>query len=270
MRKIDAHIHMFPEKIAAKTLQHLSQVSHFSYQTDGTPNDTQSKLRSWGIQAAVVMHIATKPAQQRTINDWAASLQRDFPDTFFCCGSVHPDAPDAADEIRRISQIGLHGIKLHPDYQNFFVEEPRLFPIYEEAAGQGLPIVFHAGWDPLSPDVVHATAKGLAYVAKQFPSLNIVAAHMGGMKRYEEAEEELAGLKNVWLDTAMSSHFCHPEQFLRLCKKHGTDRILFGSDCPWSRSCDEAEYIEKLELSWKEQESIFHENAERLFQIPPQ
>ncbi len=268
MRKIDAHIHMFPEKVALKTLEHLSEISGFSYHTNGDPRHTKEQLDKWGIDGAVVMHIATKPSQQQKLNDWAASLQEEFPGFFFCCGSVHPKAPDALEEIRRIKALGLRGIKLHPDYQDFMVEDSALFPIYQEAALQGLPVVFHTGWDPLSPDVVHGSSQGLAYVARKFPSLKIVAAHLGGMRKYQDAEETLAGVENVWLDTAMSFQFCSRDQFLRIFEKHGSQRILFGSDCPWSSSQDEAEFLEKAGLTLQEQEAIFHSNAEALFQIP--
>ena len=90
---------------------------------------------------------------------------------------------------------------------------------------------------------------------------------MGGMRRYDESEEELAGIDTVWFDTAMSFLYCQPEHFLRLCRKHGADRILFGSDCPWSRSCDEKEYLLRSGLSDEELEKILWKNASELFSL---
>lgn len=264
---IDSHVHMFPEKIAGRTLEHLSQIAKSPYHTDGTAPGTIRSFDEWGIDGGVVMHIATKPSQQKTINTWAVSLQAEYPGRLFCCGSVHPDAEDALEEIASIRKNGLHGIKLHPDYQNFMVEDPKMYPIYEAIAASGLPVVFHTGWDPLSPNCIHASAKGIRNVAKQFPTLKIVAAHMGGMRRYEDSEEELAGTENVWFDTAMSFLYCNPEQFLRLCQKHGTDRILFGSDCPWSRSCDEKDFLLCSGLKDGELEDILWKNAAELFSL---
>ncbi len=264
---IDAHVHMFPDKIAKKTLDHLSQIAQSPYHTDGTAAGTVQAFDRWGIQTGIVMHIATKPSQQTTINNWAASLQKEYPGRLFCCGTVHPKAEDALEEIDRIRERRLHGIKLHPDYQDFMVDDPQMFPIYEKIADSGLPVVFHTGWDPLSPNCVHASAKGIKKVAKLFPTLKIVAAHMGGMRRYDESEEELAGIDTVWFDTAMSFLYCQPEHFLRLCRKHGADRILFGSDCPWSRSCDEKEYLLRSGLSDEELEKILWKNASELFSL---
>lgn len=262
---IDIHTHMFPDKLAPKALESLSKICKSPYYTDGTVAGTRNSLKEWGVTAAVVMNIATKPNQQTTINNWAASIQAD---SLFCFGSVHPDAPDAIDELARIKELGLYGVKFHPDYQNFFIDEERMFPIYDAISSLGLPVLFHAGADPLSPNLVHAMPKSVAKVAGLFPKMKIIAAHMGGMARYDEVEEFLVG-KNVYIDTSMSSRICSLEQFKRIIRKHGSERVLFGSDCPWSRPIDELQFLLTAKLRDYDYENICGRNVINLLNLKP-
>lgn len=260
---IDMHVHMFPDQLAEKALHSLARICRCQYLTDGTVDGTSEKLREWGVDVCAALSIATKPTQQTSVNNWAASVQSK---SIRCFGSVHPDSPDAVNELNRIKSLGLCGVKLHPDYQNFFIDEARMFPIYEAISELGLPVTFHTGRDPLSPDLVHASPAAVARVADLFPRMKIIAAHLGGMAMYGEVEEVLAG-KNIFFDTAMCARLCPPEQFERIIKKHGSERILFASDCPWSRSCDEFEYIEKTHLSAVEKENIYWRNAAELLHL---
>jgi uncharacterized protein len=260
---IDMHVHMFADRIAKRALNNLARICKCPYYTDGTVDGTSEKLREWGVNFCAAMNIATKPSQQATINDWAASVQNQ---SIRCFGSVHPDAPDALDELQRIKALGLCGVKLHPDYQDFFIDDKKMFPIYEAISALELPVTFHTGRDPLSPNLVHASPAAVARTADLFPKMKIIAAHMGGMAMYSEVEELLAG-KNIFLDTAMSAMLCPPEQFERIVNKHGSEHVLFASDCPWSRSCDELRYIEKTHLSSSDKENIYWRNAARLLNI---
>ncbi len=257
---IDMHVHMFPDPIAKRALERLSHICRCQYYTDGTVDGTSRKLRDWGVTACAALSIATKPAQQASINNWAASIQSEHIHSF---GSVHPDAPDAVDELQRIKSLGLCGVKMHPDYQDFFIDEARMFPIYEAISELELPVVFHTGHDPSSPKFLHASPAAVAKVAALFPRMKIIAAHLGGMAMFKESEELLAG-KNIFFDTAMAAPMCPPEQFERIVNRHGSERILFASDCPWSRSCDEFEYIERTGLSSAEKENIYWRNAAEL------
>ncbi|MBC8584614.1 amidohydrolase family protein [Youxingia wuxianensis] len=262
---IDFHTHAFPDKLAGKTLPMLSKTSGGApYYTDGTENGTRTKLDAWGVDLAVVLHIATRDGQQQTINNWAKSIQHG---KLLCFGTIFPDGADAIDELYRVKELGFYGVKLHPDYQKFFVKEEKYFPIYETLAKLELPLTFHTGWDPVSPDVVHAPPKDVALVAKAFPNLTIIAAHMGGLNRYDESEKYLAGIPNVYLDTAMSSVYCNPEQFERLIRKHGIDRVLFATDCPWSTPEAELALLNRTGLTKEEKEKIMYKNACRLLKL---
>lgn len=262
---IDFHIHAFPDKIAEKTLSILSKTADTKPCTDGSISDTVSFLHACGIDAGVLMQIATKPSQQTTVNNWAASVQNDYPE-IFCFGSVHPDAPDAIEELYRIRELGLKGVKLHPDYQNFFINEERLFPIYETISKLRLPCTFHTGYDPISPNLIHAPAKAVAEVCQAFPEMTVIAAHMGNMNRYDDSETYLAG-QNLYLDTSMSAAFCSPEQFRRIIKKHGANKILFATDCPWGNGKEDLTFLKGAGFTQEELELILHKNAERILGI---
>ncbi|MBR6338069.1 MAG: amidohydrolase family protein, partial [Ruminococcus sp.] len=139
---IDMHVHAFNEKIAAKALAVLVGNSSLTPLTDATTAGTLKKLDEWGVDKAAILSIATKPSQQGIINSWAASIKSERLLPF---GSVHPDADDWYDELVRIKRSGLYGVKLHPDYQGFKIDEPRLFPVYEACAELSLPLLLHSG-----------------------------------------------------------------------------------------------------------------------------
>jgi predicted TIM-barrel fold metal-dependent hydrolase len=260
---IDMHVHMFSDKIAERALTNLARTCKTQYYTDGTVDGTGRKLREWGVDLCAALNIATKPKQQTTINNWAASIQSP---SILCFGSVHPDAPDAIEELERIKSLGLYGVKLHPDYQNFLADDKKMYSIYEAISELGLPVTFHTGRDPLSPDLVHASPSAIAKIAEDFPRMKIIAAHLGGMMMSSEVEELLAG-KNIYFDTAMCSMLCPLEQFERIVDKHGADRILFASDCPWSRSCDGVKYIERTKISSQNKDLIYYKNAVDLLNL---
>ncbi len=260
---IDMHVHMFSDRIAERALNNLARVCKTQYYTDGTVDGTSKKLHEWGVDICAALNIATKPKQQATINNWAASIQSP---SILSFGSVHPDAPDAIAELERIKSLGLYGVKLHPDYQDFLVDDKKMYPIYDVISELGLPVTFHTGRDPVSPNLVHASPRAIATIADQFPHMKIIAAHLGGMMMFSEAEEILAG-KNIYFDTAMCSMLCPIEQFERIVNKHGAERILFASDCPWSRSCDGTEYIERTRVSSQNKDLIYYKNAVNLLRL---
>lgn len=264
---IDFHTHAFTDSIAEKAVGKLEQtVIDAGYkeraETRGTISQLLEKMDEWGVDRAVVLPIATKPSQQLSINNWAAEVMSD---RLYCFGTVHPDAEDALTELERIKSLGLKGIKLHPDYQNFFANEERMFPIYEKCAELKLPVIFHAGFDVLSPDCIHCTPQMSAEVLGKFPDLTVILAHLGGNELWDDVEKYLVG-KNVYFDTAFIDGHISDEQLLRIIRSHGADKILLASDCPWHPSSAEIALIERLPLSDEEKELIYCKNALRLLE----
>ena len=265
MEYIDFHVHAFAEKIAQRTLSGLSDTIKRTPATDGTFPDTKDKMRQWGADGFVLLSIATKPSQHEVCNNWAAAQKAD---NVFPFGSVHPDGEDVFAELERIKSLGLYGVKFHPDYQDFFADEERLFPIYRKCGELGLPVILHAGVDPVSPDYVHCTPEMAEKFLHAAPDTTFIMAHMGGFGMWDDVERILAGnYGNLYLDTALAGTYMGEEQILRIIKKHGADRILLASDCPWDRTDITIQKIKRLGLSAEEQRLIFSENAKKLLNL---
>lgn len=259
---IDFHIHAFDDAIAQRAIEKLEITSDMKAFTDGTISDTIKHFDKWGVDKGVLLPIATKPSQQVTINNWAIAQKSERIIPF---GSVHPEAEDVFEELERIKSLGLFGVKFHPDYQNFIIDEDRMIPIYKKCAELDLPVIFHAGFDPLSPDYIHAMPENSARAFKAVPEMTMILAHLGGMYHWDEVEKYLVGLDgNLYFDTAVIAGECEKEQLERIIRNHGANRILLASDCPWHESTSEIEMIKNLDISEKDKELILHKNAEKI------
>lgn len=262
---IDFHTHAFSDKIVEKAMGNLTETSGFKPYTDGSVKGLIKHMDKCGVDKSVVLPIATKPSQQKIINSWANEIMSD---RIYPFGSVHPDAEDICEELENIKNLGLYGVKLHPDYQKFCVDDEKAYPIYEKCTQLGLPIVFHAGYDPLSPDKVHGKPKAFAKIHKDFPKLTMILAHLGGMYRWEQVERYIAGTDGeVYLDVSFIAGEIGKKLLERIVNKHGADRILMASDCPWDSPANEIKMINKLNLSESDKEKILYKNAAKLLKI---
>jgi len=257
---IDFHIHFFPDLIAEKAMQSIGGRADVTPLTDGTKGDTLRKLEAWGVDQGVFLPIATKPSQQQTINNFAASVNGG---KLFSFGSVHPFAPDALEVLEKIKGLGLHGVKLHPEYQKFFLDDPLAIKVYARCGELGLPIVYHAGEDLGFVQPYHSDPQKIARLLDQLPEVCFIAAHMGGYNQWEDVLKYLAG-KNIYFDTAFIDGRMEKDIARKIIAKHGADKILFGSDCPWVSSAGTIKYLNDLGLSQSEKEAIFSGNALRL------
>ena len=262
---IDFHTHCFPEKIAFKAMEQLKIRSGITRPAhNGTADSLVSLAKNDGVDYSVVLNIATNSHQQHSVNDFAISLNS--VDGIIAFGSVHPDSEDALEELDRIKESGLLGVKLHPDYQGFFVDDDKMLPIYEKIAKLGLITVFHCGFDIGFPDPVHCCAKAFASVLDTFGDAPVVGAHLGGLCSADETIEHLAG-KNLYLDTAYCSGVMSPAWAKRIVAAHGADKILLGSDAPWNSPMQDIEFVKCLGLSEKEEKAILGENARKLLSL---
>lgn len=262
---IDFHVHAFPDALAAKALPLLSKCSGgVKPNYDATISGLESYLAKNNVDYAVVLNIATNPHQEKKVNDFAISLLEKK--NIIPFGSVHPDSPNALSELERLAKAGIRGIKLHPDYQHFFVDDEKMFPIYKKIAKLGFITVFHAGVDIGYPKPVHCTPERLLRVLDLFDDAPVVAAHFGGWLLWDSVLEDLCGTK-VYLDTAFSSGKMPPDYAKELIKAHGADKVLLGSDMPWSDTLDEVRFVQSLDLSAEDEEKILSNNAKRLLNI---
>ncbi len=261
---IDIHTHAFPDELAPRALQLLSDGCDVPPQTDGTCAGLIASMRAAGIDRSAIMPIATKPSQVRSINNWAAGVNKQYPE-LTCFGTLHPLQDDMQAEIDRLVADGIAGVKFHPDYQEFFVDAPEVIPMYRMLADAGLIVLFHAGVDIGLPPPVHCSPDRLARALDAVPDLTVIAAHMGGYKCWEDVERYLAG-RNLCFDSSYSLADMGPEAMTVLMRAHGIDKILFATDSPWTDQSTEVAGIRALDLTDDEIAAVLGGNAARLLQ----
>lgn len=228
---------------------------------DGTPENLVSIAKKDGVDYSVVLNIATNAHQQSKVNDFAISLKE--VDGIVPFGSVHPESPDALDELERLKENGIKGVKLHPDYQDFFIDEDRMLPIYEKIGKLGLITVLHTGIDMGYPRPVHCPADRLAGVLGAFGGAPVVAAHFGGICDWDNVEKHLVG-KNIYFDTAYCYGLFPPKLAKELIELHGADKVLMGSDVPWNSPRQDIDLIKCFGLSEENEKAVLGENARKL------
>lgn len=274
---IDFHTHTFPDKIAASAIEKLSGASHTRPFSDGTAAGLASSARTAGIDLSVVLPVATNTKQVPNVNDYAAKTNEITESTgLFSFGCIHPDYPAWKEELSRVSALGLKGIKIHPVYQGVDFDDPRYLRILERAGELGLIVVTHAGLDIGFPGVDRCSPEHIRRAVRQVGPVKLVLAHMGGWRQWEQAEELLADLP-VWFDTAFSTGeifpvkagYYTPEELpmldgsalMRMIRTFGADRVLFGTDSPWSDQKESLDFLRALPLEGAEREAILGGNA---------
>lgn len=260
---IDFHTHIFPDKIAEKTIGKLEESGSVRAYTDGTIKGLKKSMLENNISLSVILPVVTRPSQFDTVNSFAAEITGK--DGIISFGGIHPDTEDYREKLEKIKELGLLGIKLHPDYQETFIDDPRMVRIIQYAVELDLIVSIHAGLDIGLPDPVHCppkkTAEMLSRIEKK--DARIILAHMGGYDMWDEVEEYIVG-KNVWLDTGYTLGHIPEEQFIRIMRNQGADRVLFASDSPWGGQKETLERIRKLNLTGEEMDKLMFKNAQRL------
>lgn len=263
---IDFHTHIFPDRIAERTISLLEEKSGLAAATDGTPRGLLHSMEQAGINLSVVLPVATKPSQFESIRMYAGSVNVQYPGKLLSFGGIHPDCADYKKEIDTICEMGLPGIKIHPDYQGVMIDDGRYINIIRYADEQGLIILTHAGIDIGKPEPVHCPPDKMRKVLDEVKPKKMVVAHFGGWKQWDEVYEYLAGT-DVWLDTAFIYDYIGEEQFLKIYEKHDKNKILFATDSPWSDATKAVAWIKSLGLPEEETENILAGNAKRLLGI---
>lgn len=258
---IDTHIHVFPDALAERAIGKLAQNAHIVPTSDGTVKSELELLRQNNVDIAFALNIATRPTQVEKVNDFAISIQSPQIVAF---GSIHPDYAEFRTELDRIKKAGLIGVKFHPEYQDFEVDEKRMYPIYEYCAQLSLAMVFHCGKDAAFPNSLKCSPKKMAKMVTAMKGATIICAHLGGNGVWEDAAKYVAPL-DVYLDTSvMMDEKCTRQDMARVIEAAGVDKILFATDTPWSSYRDEIALLESVGLTKQEKDKIYFENAMKL------
>jgi hypothetical protein len=255
---IDIHAHIFPEKIAEKAVGAIGEYYGIGMYGVGTVDALLKSGGKIGVDKYVVLPTATKVEQVDSANRFIAEVQGEY-NSFIGFGSLHPDLEDPGSEVDKIISMGLHGIKLHPEFQNFSLDDAAMLRIYKAVEGR-LPLLVHMGDE--NRDSSHP--QKLAKILEMFPGLKVIAAHFGGYSAWDESIKYLVG-KDLYFDTSSSLFKLDPQKAVRIIRSHGTEKILFGTDYPMWPHDEEFVRFMGLDLTEAERKMILYDNAARLF-----
>lgn len=258
MKIIDFHTHVYPDRLADKATQATCDFYGLCTDQTGTVEQLLQKGQAAGIDRFVLLPVAVHPQGVRRVNEFIVEQVREHPE-FYGFGTVHPDMEDMAGEIDYIRSSGLLGVKLHPDMQEINTDDERLFPLYERLQALRMPLFVHCGDE--HRDFSHP--RRLRRVLDRFPGLTVIAAHLGGWSKWEEA---LACLQDTdcYLDISSCMMFMPPERVVVYVRAFGAHRVLFGTDFPIWDPVTEVRSLMALPLTDDEKEQVFYRNAGRI------
>ena len=256
---IDSHAHIYPDSIALKAAESIGEFYEIPMCMDGTLGTLLQEGGKAGISRFLVHSVAVTWERVHSINDYLMQTVREHPDKLIGFGTLHPEHPDVRGELERIKAGGLIGVKLHPDFQHFRLDDPLAITLFTHMADLRMPLLTHTGDKRYSYSEPARMARALAAV----PNLKAICAHLGGWSVWEDAWRELAGQPNVWVDCSSSLYALTPNAAADIIRKFGADRVFFGTDYPmWNPSEEIARFL-ALPLTPEEQAMILHQNLEQ-------
>ncbi len=277
---IDIHTHAFPDKVAARAMETLEAMYGVKASSDGTVDALLAQMGESGVDISVVLAVSTASRQVVSINTWVSSLYQPG-DALIGFGTIHPQFEGYRDEIQRMKELGIKGVKFQPSFQEFYPDDERMFPVYEELIKAGLIILFHAG-DEIKPvEKIYSTPERLARMFdamqgeinshdyrvrtgdEQRNTAKIVIAHLGGYRMWDQVQEHLLG-RDLYFGTSYVFGHLDSTRAARMIRSHGIDRVLFGSDFPFSQQQKDIQAILDLDITQEEKESILGSNASLL------
>ena len=259
MTIIDTHAHIYPDKIALKAAKSIGDFYEIPMSLDGTVSRLLEQGKAAGISRFLVHSVAVTWERARAINDFLAQEVAAHPAEFIGFGTLHPDHPEMEQELDRILSLGLRGVKLHPDFQHFCLDDPNAIRLFEAMAERGLPLLVHTG-DKRYP---YSEPQRMARALDRVPELTAICAHLGGWSVWTDAWHELAGRENVYVDCSSSLYAMQPDEAALVIRKYGADRVFFGTDYPMWTAREELDRFMALPLTDEEREMILHLNFER-------
>lgn len=239
---IDCHTHIFPDKIETIAVHAIGDFYSQPMVHHGKTAELLESCKSAGVDKCLVFSTATTTHQVPSINNYIIS-ECSANKEFIGAGTMHPDYDNFEEELEKLEAGGVHGIKLHPDFQKVQVDDKRLMRVYAAMEKRGMFVITHSG----DPRYDYSTPSRVAHVAKEFPKLKIIAAHFGGWMCWENARKELV-LPNVYVDTSSVFGFGGLEPVLRALETFDHKKILFGTDFPMWDQKDELAKLRALGL----------------------
>ncbi len=260
---IDAHCHIYPDKIARLAVNHTNEFYKVKSRYSGTVESLIKHGQKCGVDKFIVQSVATTPHQVRSINEFIKNQVENNKEFLVGLGTAHPESEDYKGDLDHLVELGLKGVKIHPDIQNFRVDDSRFMKIYEYMQELGLTLLMHAGdnrYDNSNPNRIIP-------ILKEFPKLKIVGAHFGGWSIWEDASKKLCEFNNFYVDTSSSLAFLTSKTAKEIILRYGIDKVMFASDYPmWGIKYDISKLL-SLNLTDSDYSKMFYENAEKIYNL---
>lgn len=260
---IDTHCHIYPEKIASKAVAATDKFYDADSYGKGTTADLKETCQKFGIDHALVQSVATTPQQVRSINEFIHTEVKAADGFFTGLGTIHPESEDMKGDIEHLVELGLKGVKIHPDIQRFKLDDYRLLKAYEICEEKNLPILIHTGdnrYDFSNPN-------RLLPILETYTKLTVIGAHLGGWSIWDTACESYAGLPNFFVDCSSSFYWIDKKTAKEVISRYGADKVMFATDYPMWSAETELEYFFDLGFSDEEYKKMLCENAKNLFNL---
>jgi uncharacterized protein len=260
---VDFHAHVFPDALADRAIGHLEHGGGVKAFLDGKLASLLSSMDAAGVATSVICSIATKPEQFDPILRWSLAIasERIVP-----MASIHPKGPDPIGQAHKVAEAGLRGIKLHPYYQDFDLDDATLFPFYRTLDKLGLVVVCHTGFDFAFARDRKADPVRIVRVLDHAPGLRFIATHMGAWDDWDEVEKHMVG-KPITMDVSLSLELLGRPRAREMILAHPADRMLFGTDSPWASQAETLRLVRALELGQERESLLLWENAHRLLGV---
>lgn len=273
---IDFHTHTFPDELAKKTIPYLESKAGFVARTDGTIKGLKKSMEEANIDISVLLPVVTSPKQTLKINDCA--IENNKLDGFISFGGIHPDFEDYKNELKRLKDNGIKGIKLHPDYQNTFIDDLKYINIVNEAFRLGLIVIIHSGIDYGSTEVIRATPERIKNLLNNLEYKGtFILAHMGYTFKWDMIIDEFKGY-DVYFDLALClgvlkmNDKYYPlmdeNTLIKFINTFGSKKILFATDSPWMGQKESIDMFNSFKnISKKDKDNILYKNAIKILEI---
>ena len=260
---INAHCHIYPEKIASKAVLGIKDFYDLDMSLNGRIDGLINDGSKVGVVHYLIHSVATTPKQVKSINEFISDEVKKRPDLFTGFGTLHPDSDDIQGDFDYLLELGLKGVKIHPDFQQFALNEERAFKLGEVINAGEIPVLIHCGDYRYN----YSNPENLIPFLDKFPDMTVIGAHFAGWSMWEDSTRQLAGRENLYVDLSSSLYALSPETAKELIHAYGADKVLWGTDYPMWESESEMEYFNKIDLTEEERSMILYENAFKLLKL---
>jgi predicted TIM-barrel fold metal-dependent hydrolase len=281
---LDAHTHAYPDEDLALVVERVAALdghlpddhpTKWRLVTDGSVETLLESERRAGVDGFVLLPISGRTDGATRLNRWVADLAAKHPE-IIPFGTLTPLADAPEDDLWEALALGIRGIKIHSVLQRIIPIEPRTLEWLEMIAPAGLPILVDsmnlAGLRRFKPHMkplldlwapYETGPAQIAFLARTFPQITFIAAHLGCLYGWEQLEP-LIRLENVYFDLSFALEILSPEEIRAVIAQKGSDRVLYGSDCPWRDPAGSWRKFMELDLPSVIVEKIGGQNLQEL------